>query len=83
MRIYNLKMVIDTSSITIYLDNGTWKEPTHICCWNKDEWVEDAETVVPAMLMAIEYYHSGKHTELLTVLGLEEHIPPMNQMLIG
>jgi hypothetical protein len=69
----NLSIAIDGESVNIYRDNGEGKEPTHIAYWHEDEWLEDPETVVPAMLRAVELFYEDQH-ELLSVLGLQDYI---------
>ena len=65
MKINNLKMVIDSESLNIYIDNGENKEPTHVVYWTEDEWLEDPELVVGAMLKAIDLYNNDMHDVLL------------------
>lgn len=55
-----MKLCIDQESVNIYIDNGDDKEPTHICYWHEDEWLEDAETVVPAIINAINLFYTDK-----------------------
>tara|TARA_Y100000310_G_scaffold328361_1_gene396380 strand:- start:115 stop:342 length:228 start_codon:yes stop_codon:yes gene_type:complete len=71
MKIDNLKMVIDSESLNIYLDNGEDKDPTHIIYWTQDEWMEDPETVVGAMLIAIDLFNNDMHEVLLKTIGHE------------
>jgi len=71
MEVENLKIARDSESINIYVDNGDDQEPTHIVYWHEDEWLEDPETVVPAMLMAMELFYLGEHVKLFTILGME------------
>ena len=66
----NLKLVIDSESVNIYIDNGEDKEPTQVVYWHEDEWLEDAEVVVPAMLSAIDLF-MNKPKELLWRMGIE------------
>ena len=66
----NLKLVIDSESLNIYIDNGDDEEPTHVCYWHEDEWNEDSEVVVPAMLSAIDLYLNNPK-ELLSRLGIK------------
>ena len=65
----NLKLSRDDESLNIYIDNGEDKEPTHVCYWHEDEWLDDPETVVPAMLAAIELFYTNPQ-ELFNRLGL-------------
>lgn len=64
-----LKIARDGESLNIYIDNGDDKEPTHVAYWHEDEWLEDAETVVPAMLIAMELFYTNPK-ELLNRLGI-------------
>ena len=66
----NLKIAIDSESLNIYIDNGEDQEPTHIVYWHEDEWLEDAEVVVPAMLSAINLYLNNPK-ELLWRMGIK------------
>ena len=70
MKINNLKMVIDSESLNIYIDNGENKEPTHVVYWTEEEWLEDPELVVGAMLQAIDLYNNNLHDVLLKTLGI-------------
>lgn len=63
-----MKLARDNESLNIYIDLGEDKEPIHICYWHIDEWLEDAETVVGAMLVAMELFYTDKE-ELLNRLG--------------
>ena len=64
----NMKLAIDDESVNIYFDNGDDKDPTHVVYWHKDEWIEDPETVVPAIHRAIELFFTDKR-KLLKLLG--------------
>ena len=65
-----LKLVQDGYSLNIYIENGGDEEPTHVAYWVDDEWMEDAESVVPAMLNAMELFYTNPEL-LLEKLGLE------------
>jgi hypothetical protein len=71
MNLDNLKISIDSVSVNIYFDNGDDKEPTHVCYWHEDEWLEDSESVTPAIIRAIYLYYTDKR-ELLRLLGYLE-----------
>jgi hypothetical protein len=73
-KIKNLKLSKDSYSLNIFVDNGEDKDPTHIVYWTEDEWLEDAETVVPAMLTAMELFYMGKHIQLVETIGLMKFI---------
>ena len=64
-----LVLTIDAESVTIYIDNGEDEEPTHVAYWYFEEWEEDAEIVVPAMLTAIDLFYRDKKL-LLETLGI-------------
>ena len=65
----NLKLAIDSESVNIYIDNGDDQEPTHVVYWHEDEWLEDAESVVPAIINAINLFYTNPQ-ELLTKLNI-------------
>ena len=65
-RINDMVLSIDNESVSIYIDNG--EQPIHVAYWHFEEWEEDAETVVPAMLTAIDLFHRDKEL-LLKTLG--------------
>ena len=69
MNTENLKLSIDSESVNIYIDNGEDKEPTHVVYWHEDEWLEDSETVTPAIIQAINLFYTDKK-ELLKRVGL-------------
>lgn len=52
----NLKLAIDSESVDIYIETGG--EPVHVVYWHLDEWEEDAESSVPASLMAVDLFHT-------------------------
>jgi len=64
-----IKLAIDSESLNIYIDNGQDKEPTHVVYWHKDEWIEDSESVTPAIIQAINLFYTDKK-ELLKRVGL-------------
>ena len=65
-----LKLIRDAESLTVFFDLGLDKEIIPICYWYFEEWEEDAETVVPAMLKAMELFYTDKKL-LLTTLGFD------------
>jgi hypothetical protein len=65
--ISNMKMTIDSESVNIYVDKGE-SDYIHVAYWYFEEWEEDAETVVPAMLTAIDLFNNNKEL-LLKTLG--------------
>lgn len=65
----NLKLVIDSESVNIYIDNGDDQEPTHIVYWHLDEVEEDASVAI-SIANAIDLFHRSPN-KLLKVLGYE------------
>jgi len=65
----DMKLSRDDESLEIYIDEGDDRDPIQICYWYFEEWEEDAETVVPAMLKAMELFYTDKE-ELLERLNL-------------
>ena len=72
MKNQKLKIAIDNESVNIYREVKN-NEPIHICYWHEDEWIEDAESVVPAIIKAIELFYTDQ-IELLKKLGLNHLI---------
>jgi|TARA_R110000803_G_scaffold202309_1_gene267415 hypothetical protein len=66
----HMKLAIDQESVNIYIDEGEDIEPTHIVYWHEDEWLEDSETVTPAIIQAINLFHTDKKL-LLEKLGYD------------
>ena len=64
-----LTLEIDNESVNIFRDNGDDYYTAHVVYWNEEEWIEDPETVVPAILNAIWLYYTNQ-VELLKTLGL-------------
>lgn len=54
----NLKLAIDSESVDIYIETGG--EPVHVVYWHLDEWKEDAESSVPASLMAVDLFYTDQ-----------------------
>jgi len=73
MKNQKLEISIDFESVSIYREMGEDKDPLHVVYWTEDEWLEDADLVVPAMLQAINLYHINQ-VLLLKTLGLEAYI---------
>lgn len=67
--IANLKLVRDSESINIFIDNGEDYDPLHVIYWHVDEWLEDAESVVPAIMEAMELFYTDKK-KLLNKLNI-------------
>ena len=53
----NLKLAIDSESVNVYVETG--REPVHIVYWHMDEWLEDAESSVPATINAVHLFHTN------------------------
>jgi len=65
----NLKLAIDSESVNIYIETGG--EPIHLAYWTLDEWIEDAESSVPATINAVHLFHTSQDM-LIEKLGLSE-----------
>ena len=63
-----MRMCIDSESLSIFIDTGHRSDIVPIVYYHETEWIEDAETVVPAMLQAINLYNTDKK-QLLDTLG--------------
>lgn len=61
----NLKLSIDSESVSIYIDNEDNEEPIYVCYWHKDEWIEDPDVVI-SIARAIELFYLAK--ELLKLI---------------
>jgi hypothetical protein len=53
----NFKIAIDGESVNMYIETGG--EPVHVVYWHLDEWIEDAESSVPASINAVHLYHTN------------------------
>jgi hypothetical protein len=70
MKNQKLQISIDSESVSIYREmDGI----LHIVCWHQDEWKEDPETVVPAIIMAVHLFYTDQ-VRLLTDLGFSNLI---------
>ena len=58
MKMKDLKLTIDQDGVSIYIDNGNDKEPTHVCYWHIEEWEEDS-SVATSIFNAIELYYTN------------------------
>lgn len=63
-----MKLVIDSESVDIYIDNGENEEPTHIVYWRIEEIEEDANVAL-SVANAIHLFYTDKK-ELLKLIGL-------------
>jgi len=57
MKYLNLKLAIDSESVNVYIENGG--EHIHVAYWHMDEWIEDAESSVPATINAVHLFHTN------------------------
>ena len=73
MKNQKLKIAIDSESVNIYRDNGDDNDPTHIVYWHEDEWIEDSQSVTPAIIKAMELFYTDQ-VALLKMLGLSHLI---------
>jgi len=63
------KLTWDGCALDIYIENGFDKDPTTVVYWVSDEWEEDPETVVPAMMTAMELFYNNPE-ELFSRINL-------------
>lgn len=64
----NLKIAIDGESVNIYIETGA--EPIHVVYWHLDEWIEDAESSVPASINAVHLYHTNPDELIERISGV-------------
>jgi len=64
----NLKIAIDGESVNIYIETGA--EPIHVVYWHLDEWIEDAESSVPAAINAVHLYHTNPDELIERISGV-------------
>ena len=74
----NLEIAIDGESVNVYIETGG--EPVHIVYWTEDEWLEDPESVVPAINNAIYLYFVDPDDLIEKVLN--PNMPDPRQFLI-
>jgi hypothetical protein len=74
----NLKIAIDGESVNIYIETGA--EPIHVVYWHLDEWIEDAESSVPAAINAVHLYHTNPDELIERISGVG--MPDYKNMLI-
>lgn len=55
----NLKIAIDSESVNIFVDTGDSEDGIHVAYWHLDEWLEDAESSVPATIKAVQLYYTN------------------------
>jgi len=74
----NFKIAIDGESVNVYIETGG--EPIHIVYWTLDEWIEDAESSVPAAINAVHLYHTNPDELIEKVLN--PNMPDPRESLI-
>ena len=74
----NLKLALDSESVNIYIETGD--EPVHVVYWTLDEWIEDAETSVPATINAVHLFHTNPDDLIERISGVGT--PDFSQLLI-
>lgn len=74
----NFKIAIDSESVNMYIETGG--EPIHIVYWTEDEWLEDAETVVPALNNAMYLFFTDPDELIQRVLN--PNMPDPRESLI-
>jgi hypothetical protein len=74
----NFDIAIDGESVNMYIETGG--EPVHIVYWTEDEWLEDAETVVPAINNAMYLYFTDPDELIQRVLN--PNMPDPRESLI-
>ena len=78
MKYLNLKLAIDSESVNVYVE--TSGEPVHVVYWHMDEWLEDAESSVPATINAVHLFHTNPDELIERVSGLG--VPDIKSLLI-
>ena len=74
----NFKIAIDGESVNIYIETGG--EPVHVVYWTLDEWIEDAESSVPATVNAVHLFHTDPDEILNRVRTVG--VPDVSTLLI-
>jgi hypothetical protein len=64
----NLKIDIDSESVNIYIETGG--EPVQVAYWHLDEWIEDAESSVPATVNAAHLFHTDPDELIKRISGV-------------
>jgi hypothetical protein len=64
----NLKLALDSESVNIYIETG--KEQVHVVYWHLDEWIEDAESSVPAAINAVHLFHTNPDELIQRISGV-------------
>lgn len=68
MKYVNLKLTLDSESLGVYIDAGNG-EHIHVVYWNLDEWIEDAESSVPASLNAVHLFYTDQDELIKRISG--------------
>jgi hypothetical protein len=74
----NLKLAIDSESVNVYVETGG--EPVHVVYWHMDEWLEDAESSVPATINAVHLFYTNPDELIEKVSGVG--VPDIRASLI-
>lgn len=74
----NLRIAIDSESVNIYIETG--HEPVHVVYWTMDEWIEDAESSVPAAINAVHLFHTDPDDLIDRLVNV--NVPDVRQFLI-
>jgi len=77
MKYLNLKLAIDSESVNVYVETGG--EPVHVVYWHMDEWLEDAESSVPATVNAVHLFHTNPDELIEKVSGIG--VPDIKKLL--
>ena len=77
MKYLNLKLAIDSESVNVYVETGG--EPVHVVYWHMDEWLEDAESSVPATVNAVHLFHTNPDELIEKVSGAG--VPDIKKLL--
>jgi len=78
MKYLNLRLAIDSESVNVYIETGG--EPVHVVYWHMDEWLEDAESSVPATVNAVHLFHTNPDELIDRVSGVG--VPDLRASLI-
>jgi len=74
----NLKLALDSESVNIYIETGG--EPIHVVYWHMDEFLEDAESSVPAALNAVHLFYTDPDDLINRLVNV--NVPDVRDSLI-
>lgn len=74
----NLKLALDSESVNIFIETGG--EPVHVVYWHMDEFLEDAESSVPAALNAVHLFHTDPDNLIDRLVNV--NVPDVRDSLI-